>query len=196
MSGLRNRTILVLSVAAAFTLVACGADGDAPSAGAATSPATSPDTPADTRSKATTAATGTAPALRAVRTVERRLRGARSFELELEGGRRPGWEINVSDSSRRAWKYRTDRSGKRVQTRKRDKWDNDAKDSRKVKVTLARALKIATRRSSLRFDQIELERTRSGRLVWEAEFKGSGDRETEVTVDARTGKVLRVKHDD
>jgi uncharacterized membrane protein YkoI len=35
-----------------------------------------------------------------------------------------------------------------------------------------------------------------GRTAWEATFKRSGDREVEITMDARSGKLLTVTTDD
>ena len=41
----------------------------------------------------------------------------------------------------------------------------------------------------------ELDRER-GALVWNVNFEASGDRETDVDVDPRSGRVLRVTQDD
>jgi uncharacterized membrane protein YkoI len=56
-------------------------------------------------------------------------------------------------------------------------------------------LKTAAGRASGTLDGADLDRER-GTLVWSVSFDGAGDQETEVDVDARTGKVLRVTQDD
>jgi uncharacterized membrane protein YkoI len=45
------------------------------------------------------------------------------------------------------------------------------------------------------FDEAEIDRS-PGRIVWEATFTRTGDEEVEVTIDAGTGGVLAVRHDD
>ena len=58
-----------------------------------------------------------------------------------------------------------------------------------------RALRIAARRAHGRLTEADLD-TERGVLVWSVTFERSGDRETEVDVNARTGRVVRVEHDD
>ena len=65
---------------------------------------------------------------------------------------------------------------------------------RRARISLARAIRIADRRATGRLDEAEIDRE-DGRLVWELQFE-RGDLETDVTVHARSGRVLEVDRDD
>ena len=83
--------------------------------------------------------------------------------------------------------------GRRVTATKRN--DDRSRAAASTRVSLATALRTAAPRAQGTLSDADLDRER-GTLVWSVNFEASGDRETEVEIDARTGKVLRVTQDD
>jgi uncharacterized membrane protein YkoI len=135
-------------------------------------------------------ATGTATAASstdAVRAVQTASKGTshKAYELDRERNR---WEVTFADGTQKLVSL----DGRRVTGSKRDDRSSAAASAR---VSLATALRTAAPRANGTLTDADLDRER-GTLVWSVNFEASGDRETEVEVDARTGKVLRVTQDD
>jgi uncharacterized membrane protein YkoI len=124
-------------------------------------------------------------AVRAVQTASRGL-SHKAYDLDRERNR---WEVTFADGTER----HVSLDGRKVTATRRD--DDRSTQVASARVSLATALKAASSRASGTLDGADLDSER-GTLVWSVSFDGAGDRETEVDVDARTGKVLRVTHDD
>jgi uncharacterized membrane protein YkoI len=125
-----------------------------------------------------------ADAVRAVQTASRGL-SHKAYDLDRERNR---WEVTFADGTER----HVSLDGRKVTATRRD--DDRSTRVASARVSLATALKTAAPRASGTLDGADLD-TERGRLVWSVSFDGAGDRETEVDVDARTGRVLRVTHD-
>jgi uncharacterized membrane protein YkoI len=134
-----------------------------------------------------TAANGasSADAVRAVQTASRGV-SAKPYELDRERNR---WEVQFANGTER----HVTLDGRRVTSTRGD--DDRSRRVASARVGLAKALRTAAARAhgTLSGAELELER---GRLAWSVSFEASGDRETEVEVDARSGRVVRVTHDD
>jgi uncharacterized membrane protein YkoI len=134
---------------------------------------------------ATTAtAASSTDAVRAVQTASKGV-SHKAYELDRERNR---WEVTFADGTQR----HVTLDGRRVTATKRDDRSSAAASAR---VSLATALRTAAPRANGTLTDADLDRER-GTLVWSVNFEASGDRETEVEVDARSGKVLRVTQDD
>jgi uncharacterized membrane protein YkoI len=133
---------------------------------------------------ATALAASSTDAVRAVHTASKGI-SHKAYDIERDDGR---WEVKFADGTER----HVTLDGRRVTSTRR----HDDRSSRvnRAKVSLATALKTAARRANgtLVGGEIEVER---GRLVWSVDFERTDDDETEVEVDARSGKVVRVVHD-
>lgn len=167
-------------------LMVAAADGASPDS--ANPP--SPDT-------ASTAASGKAStAIRAVKTATRRVGKGRPYDLETERFRgKRVWEVKVAVGRKRPHELLVRRDGRRVVRHRRIRRDRDARLARRAKVSLIRAVRTADRRVSGRFDEAGIDRSRR-RLVWEVSFDLSANRDVEVTVNARNGRIIRVERDD
>ncbi|HET6549088.1 MAG TPA: PepSY domain-containing protein [Solirubrobacter sp.] len=202
MGTIQKRTLVVAACAAFATVTACGSSSDNEGGSAsAKATATATNSPA---ARSTPAASASASArrldaaVRAVKTAQRKVSRGKAYDIESD--RRRGkrvWEVKVVRGVARGHKLDVRFDGRKVVgQRRRSKVDDDVRKLAKAKVTLAKALRTAGRRAEGgTFDEAEIDRSR-GRIVWEATFDKPGDREVEVTVDARTGKVTRVTHDD
>ncbi|HEX5582630.1 PepSY domain-containing protein [Gaiella sp.] len=139
-----------------------------------------------------------ASAIAAVRLAGRQVRGGRPYDVEDERFRgRIVWEVEVAAGTQRPHVFLVSANGKQVVRRAlARRLGDDARRVLRARVTLAQALRIAGRRASGRFSEAEIDDARGGAIVWEASFNRPGNVETEVVVDARTGRVLRVTTDD
>lgn len=129
-------------------------------------------------------------AVLAVRTAAGRIGNGRPFDIESEGFRgRRVWEVEVASRGARPFLVIVNSAGNRVLRvrHKRDR-DDDVAKVRQARVSLARAIQIADRHAPGRFDEGEIDRD-DGRLVWELSFDAP---DVEVTLDARSGRVLEV----
>jgi uncharacterized membrane protein YkoI len=124
-------------------------------------------------------------AVRAVQTASRGL-SHKPYDLDRE---RTRWEVTFADGTER----HVSLDGRKVTATRRD--DDRSTRVASARVSLATALKAAAPRAKGTLDGADLDSER-GTLVWSVSFEGPGDRETEVDVDARMGKVLRVTQDD
>jgi uncharacterized membrane protein YkoI len=150
--------------------------------------------PAMSAPSSSSSATGVSAAVRALHTARDT---GRPYDLERDRYRgRRVWEVDVAPRSGAAKELKISANGKRVVHRKTVRDSADARRVRKAKVSFAAALRTAAKRASGRLTEAELDRER-GRLVWSATFE-RGNIETDVDVDAKTGKVVRVhsEHDD
>jgi uncharacterized membrane protein YkoI len=150
--------------------------------------------PATSSPTATEAAHGVSAAVRALHTARD---SGRPYDLERDRHRgRRVWEVDVTSRSGPPKELKISADGKRVVHRKTIHDSDDAARVRDAKVGFATAVRTAAKRASGRLTEAELDREH-GRLVWSATFE-RGATETDVDVDARTGKVVRVRseHDD
>lgn len=188
------RTLLAAAALACLTqAAACGSGDDVDGAARAPTPA-----PAVTAAGATTGSTAQSTtaverARRAVRTAERRLPGSKAYDVEVERGRDGRvWEVKPARGTR---SYALDITvdGRRVLRVRRIPRDEDARRVARALVPLRAALLAAARRADgVPFDEASID-TEDGRLVWEVKFEGSAERRVEVTIDARSGRVLAVE---
>jgi uncharacterized membrane protein YkoI len=131
------------------------------------------------------AASSSTAAVRAVQTASKGV-SHKAYELDRERNR---WEVTFADGTQR----HVTLDGRRVTATKRD--DDRSAAAASARVSLATALRTAAGRANGTLTDADLDRER-GTLVWSVNFEGAGERETEVEVDARSGKVLRVNQDD
>ena len=124
----------------------------------------------------------------AVRAVETASRGIshKAYEVDRERNR---WEVTFADGTER----HVTLDGRRVTATRRD--DDRSTRVASARVSLATALRTAAPRANGTLTDADLD-TERGTLAWSVTFEGTGDSETEVDVDARSGKVVRVTHDD
>lgn len=181
----------------AFGSVACGAGASDPAPDRSAGPAESPTAATTTPAAAVSATTRTDLAVRAVRTATRRAGAGQPYDLESDRFRgRSVWEVKVAAGSQRPHEVLVSPNGKRVIRHRRIRRDNGAVQVRDTRVGLVRAVRVADRKVPGRLDEAGIDRTRSGSLAWEVNFDISRYREVEVTVDATSGKVVRVEYDD
>ncbi len=129
---------------------------------------------------ATAHAASSTDAVRAVQTASQGV-SHKAFDLDRDDNR---WEVKFADGTER----HVTLDGRRVTRTTRD--DDRSTRVASARVSLATALKTAAPRANGTLEGAGLE-TERGRLVWSVEID-----DTEVEVDARTGKVVRVNHDD
>lgn len=158
--------------------------------------AASPGGSARSPDRAGAAASGkTTSAVRAIRTAVRRVGQGRPYDLESERFRgKRVWEVKVAAGRKRPHEILVRRDGRRVVHHRRIRRDHDSRLARRAKVSLVRAVRTADRRAAGKLDEAGIDRNR-GRLVWEVNFYISRHREVGVTLNARSGKVIRVEHD-
>jgi uncharacterized membrane protein YkoI len=120
-------------------------------------------------------------AVRAVQTAGKGI-SHKAYDLDRDDNR---WEVKFADGTER----HVTLDGRRVIRTTRD--DDRSTRVAAARVSLATALKTAAPRANGTLEGGEIE-TERGRLVWSVDFAD----DTEVEVDARTGKVVRVNHDD
>jgi uncharacterized membrane protein YkoI len=119
-------------------------------------------------------------AVRAVQTASKGI-SAKPYELDRERNR---WEVTFADGTQK----HVSLDGRRVTKTTRDDRDPEVTQAR---VTLVAALRAAAPRAgNTQLTEADLDRE-DGQLVWTVGFAD----DTDVEVDARTGKVLRVDKD-
>jgi uncharacterized membrane protein YkoI len=128
----------------------------------------------------TALAAGSNDAVRAVQTASKGI-AHKAYDIDRDDNR---WEVKFADGTER----HVTLDGRRVTATRRD--DDRSARVASARVSLATALKTAAPRAHGTLDGAEID-TERGRLVWSVEFD-----DTDVVVDARTGKVVRVEHDD
>ena len=130
---------------------------------------------------ATALAASSTDAVRAVQTASKGI-AHKAYDIDRDDNR---WEVKFADGTER----HVTLDGRRVTRTTRD--DDRSTRVASARVSLATALKTAAPRANGTLEGAEIE-TERGRLVWSVDFAD----DTEVEVDARTGKVVRVNHDD
>ena len=131
-------------------------------------------------------------AVRALRTAGERVSRGRPYDLETERykGKRV-WEVKVASGNQRPYKFHVAAHGEKVvRSTRANQVGDDARTARRAKVSLARALRTADKRAGGRFSEAEIDRTDGGTLVWQVTFERRGGRETEVIINAKTGRVI------
>ena len=134
------------------------------------------------------AAASSTDAVRAVQTAGRGL-SHKAYDLERDDKR---WEVTFADGTER----HVTLDGRKVTSTRRD--DDRSTRVAAARVSLATALKTAAPRGNGTLTDAEIDTARGGTLVWSVNFERSDDDETEVQVDASTGKVVQrhPRHDD
>jgi uncharacterized membrane protein YkoI len=120
-------------------------------------------------------------AVRAVQTASKGI-SAKPYELDRERNR---WEVTFADGTQK----HVSLDGRRVTKTTRDDRDSDVAQARTTLVAALRA--AAPRAGNTQLTDADLDAD-DGQLVWQIGFAN----DTDVDVDARTGKVLRVDRDD
>jgi len=195
MSRLRIGVIAVAGCAAVVGASGCGTSPDEAEGRPSTS---QPAVTSTAGATATGAPSRLNEALRAVGTAQRTVRGSKAYDIETDRHRgRRVWEVKVARGVARPYELVVRADGRRVlRQRRKARIDDDVRKLAEARVALPRAMRIAAGHArGARFDEAEIDRLR-GRLIWDVEFKRSRDREVEVKVDARTGRVLEVDVDD
>ncbi|MDA0183489.1 PepSY domain-containing protein [Solirubrobacter phytolaccae] len=120
----------------------------------------------------------------AVRAVQTASKGtsAKPYELDRERGH---WEVTFADGTQKLVTL----NGSKVTKTRRDDRDADVAQARTSLVAALRA--AAPRAGNTQLTDADLDAD-DGQLVWQIGFAN----DTDVDVDARTGKVLRVDNDD
>jgi hypothetical protein len=192
----RRPTLIGICLGIALTLAACsdrqGASTAQPSAASATTaPAVSPATAA---TPATSSGKGTAgAALRALRAAAEAVPQGRVYDLDRERrGGGPVWSVDVGVSRQRQLTLTFTGDGTRLLTRHQAPHpDLDAlQEAYGARVTALRAATLAIRRHHGHLDELELDTTDAGTLVWQAELERPDSSPVVVTLDAHTGALV------
>ena len=120
-------------------------------------------------------------AVRAVQTASKGV-SAKPYELDRERNR---WEVTFADGTQ----THVSLDGRKVTKTTRDDRDSEVNQARTTLVAALRA--AAPRAGNTQLTDADID-DEDGRLVWQIGFAN----DTDVDVDARTGKVLRVDKDD
>jgi Peptidase propeptide and YPEB domain len=197
----RRPTLIGTCLGIALTLAACsdgrGASTAQPSAASTTttpaSSRTTAATPASPSAKSTTGA-----ALRALRAAARAVPQGRAYDLDRE--RRDGtpvWLVKVAGTRQRQFTLAFTADGTRLLTRRQAPHPNldDLEEAYSAHVTAHRATTLAIRRHHGPLDELELDTTDAGTLVWQAEFERPDGSPVVVSLDARTGAVVTATPD-
>jgi uncharacterized membrane protein YkoI len=131
------------------------------------------------------AASSSTDAVRAVQTASRGL-SHKAYDLERDRNR---WEVKFADGTER----HVTLDGRKVTATRLD--DDHSARVASARVSLASALKTAAARGNGTLTDAEIDTTRGGTLVWSVSFERSDDDETEVRVDAKSGRVVSVTHE-
>lgn len=182
----------------ALTIVVCGFLSTANACGSsndtergATTPTAAKTSKASPTSSSTSARAAPAsarrlgPALRAVRTAQRKVQGSKAYDIETDRlrGRRV-WEVKLARGLARPYELDVRADGRKVVRQRRLRIDNDVRKAAKARIALSRALKTASRRANgARFDEAEIDRAR-GRII----FSGCAHREGSR---GRRGRLIR-----
>jgi len=135
-------------------------------------------------------ATGVGNAVKAARTAAGEGSG-RPYDIERDRQRGNAvWEVDVTSGSGRSTELVVSADGKKIVRRGTSRRSDDANLAGDAKVSLATALRTAGGRASGKLEDADIDRE-GGRLVWTATFERRGS-ETEVLVNAKTGKVVDV----
>lgn len=119
--------------------------------------------------------------------------GGKAFELDEEG--KSGWDIDVVVNDQ-VTEVRVNAKDTEI-TKKRQDGRIDLDDARRVAaatVPMSDAITTAAKEVVGLVTHAELSRHRATTLVWSVEFNDGGQ-DTEVSVDATTGKVVNVDRD-
>jgi hypothetical protein len=197
-----RRPILIgACLGVALSLAACGNGPDAstaqPSAPSTTAaPAPSPSPPATAAARGAEDSTGAA--LRAVQAAAEAVPQGRVYDLDRERHNgKPVWSVKVAATRRRQLTLTVISDGTRVLDRRRSARPDldDLQDAHAATITASRAVRLAARRHPGRLDELELDSTDAGILVWRADLTGSDNRPTVIALDARTGAVVTTPDD-
>lgn len=198
MNTSRIRLPLAMAV---VTGLAAGCGGGAASGENADSKPTTPantTTAAGSSSEGGKASSGSArlsKAVRAVQTAVAKVPHGRAYDLEDERYQgRQVWDIKVASGKQRPYELSVSADGGKVLHRSRHKRDDDTTKALQAKVSMDDALRTAGKKAGGRFSEAEIDNSGS-KVVWSATFKQSGGAEAEVIMDAKSGKVIRTKHD-
>jgi uncharacterized membrane protein YkoI len=131
------------------------------------------------------AAASSTDAVRAVQTASKGI-SHKAYDLDRDGKR---WEVKFADGTER----HVTLDGRKVTSTRRD--DDRSSRVAAARVSLASALKTAAARGNGTLTDAEIDTTRGGTLVWSVNFERSDDDETEVLIDAKSGRVVSVTHD-
>lgn len=200
---MRNRrpTLIGVCLGIAVTLAACS-DGQGASM-AQPSAASTTTAPASSRTTATTPATSSAKsttgaALRALRAAAKAVSQGRAYDLDRE--RRDGtpvWPVKVASTRQHQFTLAFTADGTRLLTRRQAPHPDldDLQEAHSAHLTAHRATTLAIRRHPGHLDELELDTTDAGTLVWQAELKRPDGSPVVVTLDARTGAVVTAPPD-
>lgn len=131
-------------------------------------------------------------AIKALNTVNDRFKDGTPYDLEeTTRGGSPAWEIKVAFKTGKPLEFIVTRSGNRIINQSKHKHDDDVDKANQATVKLTSALALSGRKVNGNLDEAEIDRE-GGRIVWTATFK-DGSTEHETFVDAKSGKLVRVK---
>jgi uncharacterized membrane protein YkoI len=196
----RRPTLMGTCLGIALTLAACGNGPDASTAQPST-PATTA-APAQSPGPAATAAArnleNTTGALRALQAATKAVPQGRVSNLDRE--RRDGrlvWLVEVAGTRQRQFTLAVTADGTRLLTRRQSAHPDldDLQEARAARITAARAANLASRRHPGDLDELDLDTTDTGTLVWRADLDGPDGAPVLVTLDARTGAVVTTPDD-
>jgi uncharacterized membrane protein YkoI len=194
--------------AVATILAACGGGGN--NQAGSSGPAGSPGRTATAAPGGAASATSSAPssssmapaagisqrdkhAIRALRTAAGKVPDGRAYDLETEHYQGTNvWDVKVASDHNKPYELYVSSDGRNVVHQSRHKSDDDTTKALKATIKFSDALKKAANREHGRLSEAEIDRDR-GRIVWTATFTGSNGGEHEVIINAKNGKILRVK---
>lgn len=131
-------------------------------------------------------------AIKAVNTVNDRFKDGTPYDLEeTTRGGTPAWEIKVAFETGNPLEFIVTRNGGRIINQSKHRRDDDVDKANQATVKLTSALALSGRKVNGNLDEAEIDRE-DGRIMWTVTFKDGGT-EHEAFIDARSGKLVRVK---
>ena len=203
---MRRHTSLLLGTALGIALALAACSSEPPTGSTAQPPAPSITAASATSGTAATGAiaatpdtgNGTAVAVRALQTATKAVPQGRAFDLDRDGRNgQPVWSVQVAAAQQRQFVLTITADGTRVLSRRpspRPDLD-DLREARAARITAPRAIRVAAQHQPGQLDELDLDTTDRGTLVWQAELSHPDSPPTVVTLNALTGAVLTTVDD-
>ena len=203
---MRRHTSILLGTALGITLALAACSSEPPNGSTdqpptpSTAAASASSGTAANRTTAATPDTGnrTAVALRALTTATKAVPQGRAFDLDREGRNgQPVWSVQVAADRQRQFVLTITADGTRVLSRRpspRPDLD-DLREARAARITAPRAIRLAAQHQPGQLDELDLDTTDRGTLIWQAELSHPDSPPTVVTLNALTGAVLTTADD-
>lgn len=134
----------------------------------------------------------TADAVKALGTIEQKFKDGIPYDLERTTHKgSDAWEIKVAFDKGKPLEFKVSADGKKILSQSKHKRDDDVDKATQTSMPLSKAISFSAKKTEGDLDEAEIDKS-DGKVVWTVTFK-DGDTEHEAYVNARTGKLVRVK---